>query len=71
MFQQLLNSWAVSFDLPILDWIQANLANPILDFLMPWNWKDLQRSFRLAGPLFESGLPVTENKDLTHTFILD
>lgn len=36
MFQQLLNSWAVSFDLPILDWIQANLANPILDFLMPW-----------------------------------
>ena len=36
MFQELLNSWATSFDLPILDWIQANLANPILDFLMPW-----------------------------------
>ena len=36
MFQELLNSWAVSFDLPILDWIQANLANPVLDFLMPW-----------------------------------
>ena len=36
MFQELLNSLAVSFDLPILDWIQANLANPVLDFLMPW-----------------------------------
>ena len=36
MFQEFLNSWAVSFDLPILDWIQANLANPFLDFLMPW-----------------------------------
>ena len=36
MFQELLNSWAVSFDLPILEWIQANLANPVLDFLMPW-----------------------------------
>ena len=36
MFQELLISWAVSFDLPILDWIQANLANPVLDFLMPW-----------------------------------
>ena len=34
-FQQLLNSWAVSFDLPILDWIQANMTNPVLDFLMP------------------------------------
>ena len=35
MFLQLLNSWAVSFDLPILDWIQANMANPFLDFIMP------------------------------------
>ena len=35
MFVELLNSWAVSFDLPILDWIQANLTNPVLDFLMP------------------------------------
>ena len=31
----LLNQWAVSFDLPILDWIQANIANDFLDFLMP------------------------------------
>ena len=36
MFVELLNSWAVSFDLPILDWIQANMANPVLDFIMPW-----------------------------------
>ena len=36
MFLQLLDSWAVSFDLPILDWIQANLANPFLDLIMPW-----------------------------------
>ena len=36
MFRELLNSWAVSFDLPILDWIQANMANPFLDFIMPW-----------------------------------
>ena len=35
MFLELLNSWAVSFDLPILDWIQANMANPFLDFIMP------------------------------------
>ncbi len=35
MFLELLNSWAVSFDLPILDWIQANMTNPVLDFLMP------------------------------------
>ena len=34
-FQNLLNIWAESFDLPILDWIQANLTNPVLDFLMP------------------------------------
>ena len=27
---------AESFDLPILDWIQANMANPFLDFIMPW-----------------------------------
>ncbi len=26
---------AESFDLPILDWIAANLWNPVLDFLMP------------------------------------
>ena len=36
MFTELLNTWAVSFDLPILDWIQANMANPFLDFIMPW-----------------------------------
>ena len=35
MFLELLNSWAVSFDLPILDWIRANMANPFLDFIMP------------------------------------
>ena len=27
---------AESFDLPILDWIQANLQSPFLDFIMPW-----------------------------------
>ena len=36
MFLDLLNTWAVSFDLPILDWIQLNLANPFLDMIMPW-----------------------------------
>lgn len=36
MLLELLNSWAVSFDLPILDWIQANLANPFLDKAMPY-----------------------------------
>ena len=36
MFRELLNTWAVSFDLPILDWIQANMANPFLDMIMPW-----------------------------------
>jgi undecaprenyl-diphosphatase len=35
MFLELLNSWAVSFDLPILDWIQANMRSPFLDFIMP------------------------------------
>ena len=36
MFTELLNTWAVAFDLPILDWIQANMANPFLDMIMPW-----------------------------------
>ncbi len=36
MFLELLNAWAIAFDLPILDWIQANWANPFLDFIMPW-----------------------------------
>ncbi len=31
----LLNQLAVSFDLPILDWIQANLQSPLLDWIMP------------------------------------
>ena len=32
---ELLNSLAVSFDLPILDWIQANLQSGFMDFIMP------------------------------------
>ena len=35
MILSLLDSLAVSFDLPILDWIQANLQCGILDTLMP------------------------------------
>lgn len=35
MFLELLNSLAVSFDLPILDWIQLHMANPFLDKAMP------------------------------------
>ena len=35
MILNLLNSLAVSFDLPILDWIQANLQCGFLDVLMP------------------------------------
>ena len=31
----MLDALAVSFDLPILDWIAANLWCPVLDFLMP------------------------------------
>ena len=31
----ILNSLAVSFDLPILDWIQANLQSGFMDFIMP------------------------------------
>ena len=33
--QNLLNTWAVSFDLPILEWIQANLQSGFLDTAMP------------------------------------
>ena len=33
--QELLTSIAVSFDLPILDWIQANLQSGIMDKIMP------------------------------------
>ena len=33
--QTLLNNCAISFDLPILEWIQANLQSPLLDKLMP------------------------------------
>ena len=32
---ELLNSLAVSFDLPILDWIQANLQSGFMDTIMP------------------------------------
>ena len=35
MVQTLLDSLAVSFDLPILDWIAANLWCPFLDVVMP------------------------------------
>ena len=31
----LLNQCALSFDLPILDWIQANLQSGFMDFIMP------------------------------------
>ena len=33
--QTLLNTWAESFDLPILDWIQANMQSELLDTIMP------------------------------------
>lgn len=33
--QSLLASLALSFDLPILDWIQANLTSPLLDKIVP------------------------------------
>lgn len=33
--QNLLNSCAVSFDLPILDWIQAHLQSGLMDTIMP------------------------------------
>ena len=33
--QTLLNSLAVSFDLPVLDWIQANLQSSLMDKIMP------------------------------------
>ena len=32
----ILNQCAVSFDLPILDWIQANLQSPFMDKFMPF-----------------------------------
>ena len=34
--QNLLATLAVSFDLPILDWIQAHLQSPVMDVLMPF-----------------------------------
>ena len=34
--QTLLNNCAISFDLPILEWIQANLQSPFLDKFMPF-----------------------------------
>ena len=33
--QELLNTLALSFDLPILDWIQANLQSGFMDTVMP------------------------------------
>ena len=35
LLRNLLDSLAVSFDLPILDWIAANLWCPVLDTIMP------------------------------------
>ena len=34
--QNFLNSCAVSFDLPILDWIQATMQSPFMDKFMPF-----------------------------------
>ena len=34
-FQTFLYQLAVSFDLPILEWIQANLQSPLMDKIMP------------------------------------
>ena len=35
MVRDILNALAVSFDLPILDWIQSNLQSPLMDKIMP------------------------------------
>ena len=35
-FQNLLSACAISFDLPILDWIQANLKSGFMDTFMPF-----------------------------------
>lgn len=35
MMENIFAFWAVSFDLPILDWIRDNLTHPILDAIMP------------------------------------
>ncbi len=35
MVRTFLDTVAVSFDLPILEWIQANLQSPLMDTLMP------------------------------------
>lgn len=35
MMENIFAFWAVSFDLPILDWIRDNLTHPILDAAMP------------------------------------
>ena len=35
MVRAFLDNIAVAFDLPILDWIQANLQSPLMDKLMP------------------------------------
>ena len=36
MITTLMNAFAEMFDLPVLDWIAANLQNPFLDFIMPY-----------------------------------
>lgn len=35
MMENIFAFWAVSFDLPILDWIRDSLTHPILDAIMP------------------------------------
>ena len=35
-FQNFLHNCAISFDLPILDWIQANLQSGFMDQFMPF-----------------------------------
>ena len=35
-FQDFLYSCAISFDLPVLDWIQANLQSDFMDMFMPF-----------------------------------
>lgn len=35
MMENIFSFWAISFDLPILDWIRVNLTCPVLDAIMP------------------------------------
>ncbi|MBR3973844.1 MAG: phosphatase PAP2 family protein [Oscillospiraceae bacterium] len=71
MFVNFFAILAEGFDLPILDWIQANLANPVLDKIMPYiTMLGNGGIFWIACALIMMAIPKTRKTGLGMAFAL-